>query len=54
MIHPKVLLEGGVDPEKYSGYAWGNGVERLFMLRYGVQDIRLFFNNDMRFINQFK
>lgn len=54
MIHPEVLRQGGLDPEKYSGYAWGGGVERLFMLRYGVQDIRLFFNNDMRFIEQFK
>lgn len=54
MIHPEVLRRGGIDSEKYSGYAWGIGVERLFMLRYGVQDIRLFFNNDMRFINQFK
>jgi len=53
MIHPEVLKNGGIDPEKYSGYAWGMGVERLIMLKYGVDDIRLFTENDMRFLNQF-
>ena len=53
MVHPKVLSAAGVDPEKYSGFAFGMGVERLAMLRYGVNDLRLFFENDVRFLNQF-
>jgi phenylalanyl-tRNA synthetase alpha chain len=53
MVHPNVLMAGGVDPEVYSGYAWGGGVERLYMLRHGIQDIRLFTENDMRFLSQF-
>jgi len=53
MIHPEVLKAGGIDPEKYSGYAWGIGIERLAMLYYGVEDIRLFTQNDARFLNQF-
>lgn len=53
MIHPEVLAEGGLDPEVYSGFAWGGGVERLFMLRHGVTDIRLFTENDLRFLQQF-
>ena len=53
MVHPKVLQAAGVDPEKYSGFAFGMGVERLTMLRYGVQDLRLFFENDLRFLRQF-
>jgi len=53
MIHPEVLKEGGLDPEVYSGFAWGGGVERLFMLRHGIADIRLFTENDMRFLQQF-
>ena len=53
MIHPNVLKSGGVDPEKYSGYAWGMGIERLALLRYGISDIRLFFTNDMRLLEQF-
>jgi phenylalanyl-tRNA synthetase alpha chain len=44
----------GLDPERYTGYAFGMGVERLTMLRYGVDDLRLFFNNDMRFLEQFQ
>lgn len=54
MVHPKVFEASGVDPEKYSGFAFGLGVERLAMLRYGVNDLRLFFENDLRFLNQFK
>lgn len=54
MVHPNVLAVGGVDTEKYTGFAFGMGVERIAMLRYGVDDIRLFYENDMRFINQFK
>jgi len=53
MIHPEVLKAGGIDPEKYSGYAWGLGVERLAMLLYDIKDIRLFTENDMRFLSQF-
>jgi phenylalanyl-tRNA synthetase alpha chain len=53
MVHPEVLKNGGIDPEVYSGYAWGMGIERLTMLRYGINDIRLFTENDMRFLAQF-
>jgi phenylalanyl-tRNA synthetase alpha chain len=53
MVHPNVLKGVGIDTEKYTGYAFGLGVERLAMLRYGVDDLRLFFENDMRFLNQF-
>ena len=54
MVHPKVLEAGGVDPEKYTGYAFGMGIDRLAMLRYGVNDLRLFFENDLRFLAQFR
>ncbi|MGI6737447.1 MAG: phenylalanine--tRNA ligase subunit alpha [Anaerovoracaceae bacterium] len=54
MVHPKVLEVGGIDTERYTGFAFGMGVERIAMLKYGVDDIRLFYENDMRFINQFK
>jgi phenylalanyl-tRNA synthetase alpha chain len=54
MVHPKVLEAGGVDPEKYTGYAFGMGIDRLTMLRYGVNDLRLFFENDLRFLAQFR
>lgn len=54
MVHPHVLEVGGLDTEKYTGFAFGMGVERVAMLKYGVDDIRLFYENDMRFINQFK
>jgi len=54
MVHPNVLKVGEVDTEKYTGFAFGMGVERIAMLKYGVDDIRLFYENDMRFINQFK
>ncbi|MBN2478759.1 MAG: phenylalanine--tRNA ligase subunit alpha [Parachlamydiales bacterium] len=53
MIHPEVLKSGGIDPEKYSGYAAGIGVERLAMLLYGINDIRYFTQNDLRFLKQF-
>jgi phenylalanyl-tRNA synthetase alpha chain len=54
MIHPEVLLKAGIDPEVYSGFAWGLGVERLVLLRYGVPDIRLLLSeNDVRFLEQF-
>jgi len=54
MVHPKVLEAVGIDAERYTGYAFGMGVERLAMLRYGVDDLRLFFNNDLRFLEQFR
>jgi len=53
MIHPEVLRHVGIDSEEYTGYAFGMGVERLTMLRYGVNDLRLFFENDLRFLRQF-
>ena len=53
MVHPAVLTASGVDPEKYRGFAFGMGVERLAMLRYGVNDLRLFFENDFKFLRQF-
>ena len=53
MIHPNVLKEGKIDPEEYSGYAWGMGIERLQMLLSGITDIRYFTNNDKRFLEQF-
>ena len=54
MVHPNVLESAGVDPEVYTGYAFGIGVERLAMLRYGVTDLRTFFENDLRFLEQFR
>ncbi len=54
VVHPNVLSAVGIDPERYTGYAFGMGVERLAMLRYGVDDLRLFFNNDLRFLEQFR
>jgi phenylalanyl-tRNA synthetase alpha chain len=53
MVHPNVLRECGVDPERYTGFAFGLGVERFAMLRYGVSDLRAFFDNDLRFLRQF-
>lgn len=54
MVDPAVLESNGIDPKEYSGYAFGMGVERIAMLRYGVDDIRLFFENDVRFLRQFR
>ena len=53
MTHPKVLERGGIDPKVYTSFAFGIGIERLPMLRYGIDDIRLFYNNDLRFLGQF-
>jgi phenylalanyl-tRNA synthetase alpha chain len=53
MVHPVVLQNGGYDPEVYSGYAFGMGVERITLLRHGIEDIRYFWSNDMRFLEQF-
>ena len=52
-VHPQVVRNVGLDPENYIGFAFGSGVERLAMLRYGVSDLRLFFENDLRFLKQF-
>ena len=54
VVHPQVLRNGGIDPEKYSGFAFGMGLDRLAMLKYGVNDLRLFFENDMKFLSQFR
>ncbi|OOV88101.1 phenylalanine--tRNA ligase subunit alpha [Oceanospirillum linum] len=54
MVHPKVFEYSGIDPEEYTGFAFGMGVERLAMLRYGVNDLRLFFDNDLRFLSQLR
>jgi phenylalanyl-tRNA synthetase alpha chain len=54
MVHPNVLKASNIDPERYTGYAWGMGIDRLAMLRYGVSDLRLFFENDLRFLGQFR
>jgi phenylalanyl-tRNA synthetase alpha chain len=54
MVDPNVLAASGIDHEKYSGFAFGMGIERIAMLRYGVDDLRHFFENDMRFLSQFK
>lgn len=53
MVHPKVLKNCGIDPERYQGFAFGLGIERFAMLRYGVSDLRLFYDNDVRFLRQF-
>jgi len=53
MIHPNVLRATGIDPERWQGYAFGMGIDRLAMLRYGVDDLRLFFENDLQFLKQF-
>lgn len=53
MVHPKVLQMSGIDGSRYSGFAWGMGIDRVAILKYGVDDIRLFFENDLRFLKQF-
>lgn len=53
MVHPKVLEMSGIDPNEYSGFAFGMGLERITMLRYGIEDLRLFYENDVRFLKQF-
>ncbi|GAC1513734.1 MAG: phenylalanine--tRNA ligase subunit alpha [Candidatus Dormibacteraceae bacterium] len=53
MVHPEVLRNGGIDPTQWNGYAWGFGVERMAMLKYDVDDIRLFYESDLRFLEQF-
>ena len=53
-VHPQVVRNMGLDPEKTIGFAFGSGIDRLAMLRYGVSDLRQFFENDVRFLGQFK
>jgi phenylalanyl-tRNA synthetase alpha chain len=53
MVHPQVLRNGGYDPDVYSGYAFGMGPERIAMIKYSIDDIRLFYSNDLRFARQF-
>jgi phenylalanyl-tRNA synthetase alpha chain len=53
MVHPEVLKNGKINPEEYSGFAFGMGIERITMLKYGIHDLRLFYANDIRFLNQF-
>ena len=53
MVHPNVLRASGIDPEKYQGFAFGMGMDRLAVLKYGIEDIRLMYNGDLRFVNQF-
>lgn len=54
MIHPNVLTEAGIDPVKYSGFAWGFGIERLVMLKYGIEDVRHFHSGNLKFLRQFQ
>ena len=53
MVDPNVFESVNYDPEKYTGFAWGMGLERIIMMKYGIDDIRLFFENDLRFLRQF-
>jgi phenylalanyl-tRNA synthetase alpha chain len=53
MFHPRVLEMAGIDPERYTAFAFGCGVDRPAMVRYGIDDIRLFWENDVRFLGQF-
>ena len=54
MVHPRVLRNGGYDPDEVTGFAFGFGLVRLAMLKYGIEDIRLFYENDRRFLYQFR
>jgi phenylalanyl-tRNA synthetase alpha chain len=54
MVHPNVFRACGIDPQRYTGWAFGMGIDRLAMLRYGVNDLRLFFESDLRFLRQFR
>ena len=53
MVHPNVLKAGGIDSQQYRGYAFGVGIDRLAMLKYKINDLRLLFENDLRFLKQF-
>lgn len=54
VVHPQVLRNVGYDPEKVRGFAFGMGIERIAIIKYGIDDIRNFYNNDMRFLRQFR
>jgi phenylalanyl-tRNA synthetase alpha chain len=54
MVHPQVLRNCGIDPDEYSGFAFGMGLDRLANIKYGITDIRLLFENDIRFLAQFR
>lgn len=54
MVHPNVLKDCNIDPEEYSGFAFGMGLDRIAMIKYGISDLRLMFENDIRFLKQFK
>ena len=53
MVHPSVLRGVGIDPNKWQGFAFGAGIERLAMLKYGIPDVRMLYTGDLRFVNQF-
>jgi phenylalanyl-tRNA synthetase alpha chain len=53
MVHPQVLVNCGIDPKEYSGFAFGMGIERITLMRYEIDDMRLLYENDMRFLKQF-
>ena len=53
MVHPNVLRMSGIDPDVYSGFAFGMGIERIVMTKYGISDMRLLYENDVRFLGQF-
>ena len=53
LVHPNVLRQGGIDPDEWNGFAFGLGLTRLAMMRYGIDDIRLLMSGDLRFLNQF-
>ena len=53
MVHPHVIKDAGLDPTKYQGFAFGSGIERLCMLKWGIDDVRYFHNGDLRFVSQF-
>ena len=54
IVHPQVLINCGIDPEEYSGFAFGIGLERIAMMRYNIDDMRLLYENDQRFLEQFR
>ena len=54
MVDPNVLEASGIDSKKYTGFAFGMGIERIAMLKFGINDLRLYFENDVRFLNQFE
>jgi phenylalanyl-tRNA synthetase alpha chain len=54
MVHPRVLERVGYDSSRLTGFAWGMGIERIALIKYGIEDIRLFYSNDLRFLEQFK